>query len=158
MIQPWFQSKERQAALEVAAKAWVGTPFFAHASSRGHGVDCVQLVHALFVEIGAVPPLELPAYTLDHAHHSTRALLLRFLLDAPALRGRFVMVPLGGPRLPGDLFGLRSGRVDHHLACALQWGHVVHAVEKHGVITHDEGDATFAKRVLYVLRLMEEVR
>lgn len=151
----FFDPPERQAALDQAARAWLGTPYFACQGSRGHGVGCVELQHELWVEVGACPRLELPRYTADYGHHATQGQLLRFLLDHPALRDRLVFVPPAGRLLPGDLLGCRSGRVDHHLAQVIQWGKVVHAVENHGVIIHDQADEKFAARVLYALRLLE---
>ncbi|MFA5263050.1 MAG: hypothetical protein WC378_04440 [Opitutaceae bacterium] len=156
MIRPWFQPQERQDALESAARAWEGTPYFANAASRGHGVGCVNLVHELFFEAGAITKrIELPIYQTDYAHHSTQTQLLRFLMDHPDLTGRLLFVPVQGRRLPGDLFGVRSGHVDHHLACAVKWGKVAQAIEDHGVVIVDETEKTFASRILYVLRLME---
>ena len=155
--QPWFHSDERVAALWAEQQAWMGTPFVAYQESRGYAVDCVRLQKANFTAIGAIPPLKLPAYSLDHAKHSTRTQLLDFLLHAPELQGRFMMVAPAGKRQPGDLLGIQSGRVDHHLACVNPWGEVVHAVEKLGVIRTKLDDPEIVRRTLYVLRLMEVV-
>ena len=118
-------------------------------------MDCVNLQHELLVAVGGIPRLQLPAYTLDRAKHSTRSQLLHFLLTTPEIAGRFVMVPFTAPRLPGDLLGLQSGHTDHHLAMQQLWGKVVHAVEDHGVIVTEANDAKLTARTLYVLRLME---
>lgn len=155
-MRPWFESPVRQQLLWEEQQRWLGTPFFPHAESLGHGVDCVRLVRAIFVALQAIPQLALPAYTLDHAKHSTRTQLLQFLLTDPALAGRFVMVPTSGERMAGDLVGIRSGRVDHHLAMATPYDEVVHAVEDHGVIRTPLNDHKLIARTLYVLRLMEE--
>lgn len=155
MSTPWFAAVERQQALWDLAKQWEGTPFFAHAESLGYGVDCVRLGHALWSGLGAMPRLELPVYTLDRGKHTPRSQLLRFLLEQPALEGRLMFVPPGGKIMAGDLHGLRSGYLDHHLAMALPWGKVVHAVEDRGVIIHDIAEESFRTRVLYVLRLLE---
>jgi cell wall-associated NlpC family hydrolase len=154
-MHPYFFSDERQQALWVEANRWLGTPFFPHASDQGHGVDCVNLVHEVFVALGAIPRLSLPDYSLDRSRHSCRTQLLEFLLFTPALSGRFVMVPPCFSR-PGDILGIRSGHVDHHLALVLPWNKVIHAVEDAGVILTQANDAHLAKRVLYVLRFMEE--
>lgn len=154
-MRPWFEQSLRQEFLWAEQQRWLGTPFFPHAESIGHGVDCVRLAHALYVAVGAIPHLVLPRYTLDYAKHSTRTQLLQFLLTDPALAGRFVMVPPSGPRLAGDLLGLQSGRIDHHLAVATPHGEVVHAVEDHGVIRTPLNDRKLTARTLYVLRLYE---
>lgn len=156
MIRPFFHSKERQELLEREARTWLGTPYFAHAASKGHGVGCVNLIQELWIAAGAIARFALPAYQIDYAHHSTQTQLLRFLMDHEALRGRLLFVPVNTKRrVPGDLFGLRSGNLDHHLACAIMWGKVIHAVDEHGVIVQDETDEKFSDRVLYSLRLME---
>lgn len=152
---PWFTDTARQEALWAEQQRWLGTPFFPCAQSVGYGVDCVRLQRACFVNIGAIPDITLPAYTLDRAKHVTRSQLLHFFLTTPQLAGRFVMVPPVGRRMVGDLLGLQSGRTDHHLACVDPFENVVHAIEDHGVIRTPLDDAKLTARTLYVLRLME---
>ncbi len=154
-MKPWFSAPERQDAVQQAIEAWLGTPYFANNASRGHGVGCVEFVHEVWVEAGAIPRLSLPRYQLDWAHHATSSQLVNFLLNDPALRGRLVFVPILGQHLPGDLLALRSGRLDHHLAVIGKWEKVAHAVEDHGVIMHNLDEPKFAHRVLYSLRLLE---
>ena len=151
----FFQDKQRQSALQTEADRWLGTPFFHGGFSIGHGVDCVRYAVGLMQHAGAFPAIQFPRYTLDHAKHTTRSQLLHCLLDDPALAGRLVFAPIHGPRLPGDLYGCRSGHADHHLAVHLPWNRVTHAVETQGVIIHDAGDEEFRKRVLYILRPVE---
>ncbi|MDR1282276.1 MAG: hypothetical protein LBK99_15855 [Opitutaceae bacterium] len=155
---PYFCRKERQETLEAAADAWAGTPFMPHNATRGPqgGVDCVHLAHELMVAAGAMQRATLPAgYAIDHARHSTETMLLRWILDCPQLAGRVAMVPPHGRILPGDLYGLRSGRVDHHLAIALRDGHIAHAVAGRGVLIHGASDRKFQERILYLLRIFE---
>lgn len=154
MNRPWFQSEERRALLEAAAKRWLGTPFFPRACSCGTGVDCVNLPSEIMREIGAIPRLKLPQYSLDHGHHNTRSQLLEYLLTTPELAGRLALVPPAGQRLPGDVLGLQSGFVDHHLAIQLKGELVLHAIPQ-GVVLHPAGDRRIVNRTLYVLRLME---
>lgn len=154
-LRAFFSIDKRCAALDAEARLWLGTRFVASNCSRGHAVDCVRYAHALMRATGAFPELVIPDYTLDHARHSTHSQLLHFLLDEPVLAGRFVFAPAHGPRMPGDLYGLRSGHADHHIAVHLPWDKVTHAVEDHGVIIHEANDERFLKRVLYVLRVME---
>jgi len=157
-ILPFFRTDDRRAALHAEATRWMGTPFFANAAILGQGVDCVRLVHEIYVAIGACPPLALPDYKLDHAKHSTHTQLLRFLLDTDGLRGRLAMVPPLPDKLqPGDLVGLQSGRIDHHLALVDLHGEAIHAVEDYGVIRTPLTEEKFAPRMLYALRLMETV-
>lgn len=154
-LRPFFQDTARQLALAQAAEAWLGTPFFHHAASPGHGVDCVRLAHELLAGAGAIPRLELPPYSLDHAKHVTRSQLLTFLLTHPPLAGRFTLVPLGREKMPGDLLGMISGRTDHHLAVVLPHAQCIHAVETAGVVRADLEDERIRDRVVYCLRAME---
>lgn len=157
-LRPFFQDNARQLALADDAAAWLGTPFFAHAASRGHGVDCVNLAHELLATAGAIPRLELPPYVLDRAKHATGSQLLAFLLTHPSLAGRFCLVPLGREKMPGDVLGMLSGRSDHHVAVVLTHGLCIHAVETAGVVRAPLDDERIADRVVYCLRPMEEIK
>jgi hypothetical protein len=157
-MKPFFAEQSRQDALWAEGKKWEHTPFFANAASLGHGVGCVELIHEMMTAptVAATPRLDpLPRYTLDHGHHATNSQLLRFLLDHPALRGRLVFVPFEAPRLPGDMLGVMSGQLDHHLACVLPWNKVIHAIEGPGVVIHELADDKLTRRTLYVLRFLE---
>jgi len=151
----FFNNPGRVRSLKFEQDRWIGTPFYPRACAVGVGVDCVRLQAEILANTGAIPRLELPAYTLDHAKHTTRSQLLVFLLTAPELENRFTLVPLGAPRIPGDLLGLLSGMTDHHLASVDQWGNAVHAIEEHGVIRTRLDDPKFSRRICYVLRLNE---
>jgi len=151
----YFQNKDRQSALYAAAQSWLGTPFFPAAQSRGHGVDCVRYAAALMEATGALTNFTFPVYTLDSAKHTTRSQLLDYLLNTAPCAGRLVFVPVHGPRLPGDLYALRSGRTDHHLAVHLPWEKVTHCIEDAGVVIHEASDEDFRKRILYILRVLE---
>lgn len=157
-MKPFFQNPDRQNALWLEAKKWEGTPFFANQASCGHAVGCVNLVHELLTApaVAAAPRLDpLPHYTLDHGMHATDSQLLRFLFDNPALQGRLVFVPFESPKLPGDLVGVLSGQLDHHLALVLPWKKVIHAMEGFGTVIHDLADDKLTRRTLYILRLLD---
>lgn len=155
-LRPFFQDSNRQDQLWQAAKRWEGTPFFPNNASIGHGVGCVDLCHELWCELGATERMTLPHYSLDWGQHCQRSQLLQFLLTAPELAGRLQFVPVLEESMPGDLIALKSGHVDHHLACALSWGKFVHAHSEYGVQILDQSERTFADRRLYTLRLFEE--
>ncbi len=157
MIRPYFRHFVRQDQLWAAAKAWEGTPFAANAASRGHGVGCVNYVAELCFEVGALPRLAIPTYALDHGKHSGQSQLLSYLLSEPLLQGRLMFVPHEAQRMPGDIAACLSGHVDHHLSIALQWSKVTHAVEDFGVVIHGLDEMKFSRRVVYWLRIMEEV-
>lgn len=151
----FFNSNPRIDALAADARAWLGTPFFPHAASLGHGVDCVNLVHELLSGAGAIPRVVLPDYALDRAKHAGGSQLLTFLLTHPDLAGRFELVPFGHLRRPGDLLGLLCGRADHHLALVMPFAQCIHAVDTVGVVMADLADPRIEDRVVYVLRPLE---
>lgn len=151
-MKAFFADTEKQAALDNDAHGWQGTPFFKGACERGRAVDCVHYAYALMVARGALPAgLKIPGYTLDHGHHCGSQ-MLPHLLTAPEFKDRLKLVPPFGERLPGDIYGLRSGNCDHHLAVHLPGNRVTHATESFGVITHAVTDRAFQIRVLYILR------
>lgn len=157
-MKPFFQSQERREALWAEAKKWEGTPFMANNASPGYGVGCVNLVHEIMTApaVAACQRLDpLPQYALDAGHHTTDTQLLRFLFDHAALRGRLVFVPFEAPRLPGDLLGVVSGQIDHHLVLTLPWNKVIHAIEDKGVLIHEATRDDLVRRTLYVLRVLE---
>ncbi|MDR1789661.1 MAG: C40 family peptidase [Opitutaceae bacterium] len=151
---PFFSTPERLEKLRQVAATWEGTPFFAHACVKGEGVDCVRLAHAILHECGGVPPVDFPAYTIDHTHHADRSQLLPFLLNDPALAGRLRMVPLIQIQ-PGDIVACQVGHADHHLAVLLPDGYLIHALERAGVTLTHKTDTSLAKRALYAMRVME---
>lgn len=74
----YFQSTDRQAALDAEARSWLGTPFLAGNCVRGRAVDCVRYAAAIMRAVGVFPALTLPDYALDHAKHTTRSQLLHY--------------------------------------------------------------------------------
>lgn len=156
-LKPFFRTESRQTALASSAALWVGTPFFPNNAALGAGVGCVDLVHELWVSVGAIPRLNLPRYELDHGHHLANSQLLHFLLSEVHLAGRLIFVAETEPSMPGDLLALRSGHVDHHLACALPFEKVIHSHSKFGVQILGRSERQLVDRLLYRLRLVEEV-
>jgi hypothetical protein len=158
-LTPWFHPDDRRAALDRIARSWEGTPFFPHAASRGPvgGVDCVNYVHEVLVEAGVIERQLLPGYALDHARHNPHSQLLRWLLAATerSVDKALILVPPRGHILPGDLFAIRTGLLDHHLAIALFHGQVAHAIEQYGVTFSDQDDWRLQERLLYIARIME---
>jgi cell wall-associated NlpC family hydrolase len=155
---PWFHNHpERVAALEAAARSWLGTPFRAHTAIPGPhgGVDCVHYIQEVCVATGLIQRQPLPDYTLDHARHSPHSLLLRWLMDATAPGLLLILVPPPGRLIPGDLLAIRTGMLDHHLAIMLSDGQCAHAIEGSGPVLHPCGHPSFMARVLYVARIIE---
>jgi cell wall-associated NlpC family hydrolase len=142
------------------ARSWKDTPFHIGCRARGPhgGVDCVNFIHAVLSECGLPIPSDLPSYSLDRGSNSTNSQLLRWVLDHQDASSNhaLLLVPPQGRIIPGDLFALRTGIVDHHLAIALLGGEVAHAIRDTGVVIHSQNHPRFQENILYVLRLFEQ--
>lgn len=110
------------------ALSWVGTRFHHGARLKGVGVDCAQLLIAVYSALALVPPIEPGFYSPDWFLHS----------DAPSPLTAWIekfCAPLKCPDV-GDVVAFRYGRVTSHAAIVLEWGdagRVVHAFRGAGV-------------------------
>jgi hypothetical protein len=155
-MKPFFHDPARIRLLDTEAARWEGTPFFKNSASPGRGADCVRYAHALLHAAGALPPVAVPHYARDHGRPAPRSPRLRFILAEDALAVRLTFTPPAMPRLPGDLYALRAGMTDHHLAVHLSGDRLTHALEHHGVVIHPADDPRFQSRILYILRPVEK--
>lgn len=119
-------------ALIRAAESWLGTPFHHFARVRGAGVDCVNLICAVYEAAGLIEPVVLPFYHLDWYLHREEELMLHGILEHHA---RSVDAPLCG-----DIAVFRWGRCYAHAAIVEEWPSVIHAFAALGGVVR--GDAT----------------
>jgi len=133
-----YDTATKQAQLIAEARAWLDTPFAAHACIRGAGVDCVHLWAAIYIATGAVERFNPPKYKLDGGQHSTRSIIVDYLEQC----GRFEKLALD-PRpstfdslLPGDLLCFEFTSVAWHVGGFIGGlNHTfIHCVEKLGVV------------------------
>lgn len=104
-----------------AAEAWLGTPFAHRQRSLGAGVDCVQLLIAVYEAVGLVRDVALPKYPPDWFLHQH---------DERYLEGiRRVAVSVDRPE-PGDIALFRVGRSVAHAGIVTAWPEIIHA--QHG--------------------------
>jgi cell wall-associated NlpC family hydrolase len=95
---------ERARVVE-SARAWLGTPYRALARVRGSGVDCGQLLLAVYAEAGIIPDVDPGIYSPQWHLHRSEELYLGWVerwcvpTDAPAL---------------GDVALFRYGRTISH--------------------------------------------
>lgn len=120
------------AAVVVAARGWLGTPYQHQASARGAGADCLGLLRGIWREVIGPEPVALPAYTMDWAEAGGREELWQ------AARCWLREKPLAAAA-PGDvlLFRMRDGAVAKHLGIQSEVGsraRFIHAYTGHGVI------------------------
>lgn len=125
MTPTWYDTPEKIAALEAAARGWLGTPFRAnsHFKGAGGGVSCHNLAAELYFETGYMVRFPVPAGTVRTlALGIGPALLDRFPKEIAA-RFQIVTEPL-----PGDMLVLREGRIVKHLGVMLGGGLFVHVL------------------------------
>lgn len=142
-MRSYFDDADRQARLREVARAWAKTPFHPHAAIRGVGVDCVNLLAAIYTESGALDGWEFPAYTMDGGDHRHTSQVLAWL-DA---HEKFARLPEDAPLVPGDLLSFRLGRVPHHVGLYLGERLFIHALRHCGVTESRLDDPTFGKRL-----------
>jgi cell wall-associated NlpC family hydrolase len=136
------------ARLIQVARRWLGTPFVPHACIPQAGVDCVQLVAAIYWETGAIDDRQFPDYTMDGGEHRNSSQVLEWLEAST----RFERLMPGASVQTGDLACFRMGRVPHHVGLVLQPPLFIHAMRNYGVIESRLDDPTFAKRLMAVYR------
>lgn len=145
----YFSTPARCGRLAAAAMQWLGTPFVAHASIRGAGVDCVHLCGCLYIEAGALDVFDPPAYSLDGGKHLSQSLVLKWLDKSDRFK-RVDEVHFG------DLLVFLTKGVEHHVGVKLDGETFVHAIKDYGVV---EGnivqDSTYAKCLRAIYRPME---
>lgn len=115
------------------AQSWLLTPYHHHGRIKGVGVDCAQLLCAVFEACGLVPHVDTGFYPVDWHLHRGEELFVQTL--AP----HAVLQPDGTQALPGDVFVFRYGRTFSHGAIyvgedAQGRGLLVHSYIGRGVI------------------------
>ena len=119
-------------ALVAAAADWLKTPFHHAARVKGVGVDCANLLCAVYFEAGLIDYIELPEYPLDWMWHRAEE---RFLSEILRTRAREIAIPESG-----DVAVFKYGRCYSHGAIVTEWPLVIHAFAALGGVVR--GDAT----------------
>jgi len=148
MTPSFYDTPEKQARLAEVARRWLGTPFHPHACILQVGVDCVNLLAAIFKDTGALDGYEFPDYTMDGGDHRDTSQVLDWLDRHP----RFGRLSAEESTQPGDLLCFRLGRVPHHVGLLVSGNRFIHAIRNYGVIESQLDDPTFAKRLVAAYR------
>lgn len=96
-----------RAAVVAEARSWIGTPYrhMGRAKGPSGGVDCAQLVWAVFHRCGLTPFMALEPYPPDFMLHQGLERYMRIVLE----RAHEVSAPA-----PGDVALYRVGRLYAH--------------------------------------------
>ena len=108
------------------ARRWIGTPYHHHQRVLGHGVDCAQILCAVYEACGLTERVDPGNYPRDWHLHRSEELYLWWLDKSGA-----VEVPRG---VPGDVVVFRCGRTWSHGGILIDDDTVVHAYMGRGVI------------------------
>lgn len=128
-------------AVIAEAMTWLGTPYHPSARLKGIGVDCGQILCAVFEACGLVPPIDLGHYSPEWHLHRGDELYMGWL-DRYAQR-------TAAPRA-GDIALYKFGRLYAHGGVVLPDQRVLHAYLGRGVIiTADFEEPLAGRPVLY---------
>lgn len=124
---------EGRAAVVAEALTWRGTPYHPHARIKGVGVDCAQIVAAVYFNVGLIPAYETPAYSQQwHLHRDGERYIMEVLKFAAE-------VPLDHAR-PADVILFKYGRAFSHGGILVEPNRIVHAVRRDGLVLVGELD------------------
>lgn len=120
-------------AIVAEATAWLGTPYHHRARVKGAGVDCAQILIAVFSAVGLIDDFDPGEYPRDWMLHRDEQ---RFRDFVEAHADQIAREDL----LPGDMVLYQVGRCFAHGAIVIDWPLVVHADSRFGRVTLAEGD------------------
>lgn len=127
MIDDEIEAVQRE-DVATEAMSWMGTPYHHHARIKGVGVDCAQLLCAVYEACALVGPVDPGTYAVDwHLHHSEEKFsgwLAKYArLQAP-----------GGVVGLGDVCLFKFGRTFSHGSICVGDGLLAHSYLGRGVI------------------------
>lgn len=134
-----FTVQMQRMKVMMEAREWIGTPFHHSQAVKGVGVDCAQLLIAVYRAVGLVDADGIEFYGEDWFLHEKRERLLDVI--------ERYCVPTEAPRT-GDIVTFRFGRAVSHAAIVTEWPHIIHAERMIGRVVEDRCDVhdTLASR------------
>lgn len=137
---------ERQMVV-AEALAWLGTPYHHRARVKGQGVDCAQLLAAVYESTGVATIGDLPEYSPDWYLHRSDELL------TGVLERYAVQLRNGEHHQPGDIVTFTFGRQVSHAGIVIAGEQMVHALAGRNVTLEAYGQHTpYASRFAGVWR------
>lgn len=131
---------QQRAAVAQEALSWHGTAYHHHARIKGVGVDCAQILIAIYAGLGLAPEVDPGQYAHDWHLHQGEEVYIGWIESAG---GREVQVPQ-----LGDIGLFRFGRTYSHSAICVGDGMLVHAALGSGVIVSGLDEAPLAGRLV----------
>jgi cell wall-associated NlpC family hydrolase len=123
--------QEKRAAVIAEARTWLGTPFHHMGRIKGRrgGVDCGQILAAVYERTGDIPHFVVPPYSVQHALHSDDEWYIRHL------QTHWTEIAEDDAK-PGDIVIYKIGRCYSHAGILIEpWpGNIIHSANGVGVI------------------------
>jgi cell wall-associated NlpC family hydrolase len=115
-------------AVASEAMTWINTPYHHHGRIKGVGVDCAQLLCAVYEACGLVEPVDPGMYAIDwHLHHSEEQ-FSGWMRKYAALQLDRALLGLG------DVVLFKYGRTFSHGSIYVGDGLFVHSYVNRGVM------------------------
>lgn len=130
------EADQRRAVL-AEAMSWLGTPYHHKARVKGAGVDCAQILIAVYAACGVIPAFDPGDYPPDWMLHREEERYLGWVQ-------RFA-VEVEQPQ-PGDVVLYRVGRCYAHGGIVVAWPTILHAFRREGVVLADGTQGFLAER------------
>lgn len=127
------QVQHERALVVAEARSWLGTPYHVGARLKRVGVDCAQLLVAVYEALGLVADVVLEPYNTQWFLHHTDEIFLAGIASYCHRVGGLL-----APLAPGDIVLFRYGRAVSHGAIAVDDRTVIHAVRQSGRVTLEE--------------------
>lgn len=121
---------QRQAVV-AEAKTWLKTPYHHSARIKGAGVDCAQILIAVYSACGIIEAFDPGYYPSDWMLHRSEERYLSWI-------DKYAQVT--DTPLPGDIVLYRFGRCISHGGIVIEWPTIIHAHMPDRQVTLAEGD------------------
>lgn len=131
---------EEAARVIDSANGWIRTPYHPGARLKGIGVDCAQILVAVYSEAGFIPAIETGHYSIQvHLHKEDTQYVDTIKEWAVEIEE--------SEAAPGDLVLYKVARAYAHGAIIVEWpGVIVHAMQRAGVIYSHGTDEGFIRK------------
>lgn len=118
-----------------AARGWIGTPYHHRARLKNAGVDCGQILIAVYSEVGLIEEFDPESYPADWMMHKNQE---RYLKNIETYAKKVSREPR-----PGDIALFRFGRCISHGGIVTEWPSLVHAYKPAGMVIEENIETNF---------------
>lgn len=124
---------EQRARVVECAHGWIDTPYHHMARKKAAGVDCAQILIAVFAEAGLLEPFNPGHYPRDWMLHRDGERYLEIVT-------RYCPHEVTGNPQPGDIAVWKIGRCFSHGGIVTAWPSFIHAYLPAGRVLHGRAD------------------